>query len=327
MRGRLGKIMADFQNEVVRICQSMLFQYSANQDTFIDFVSLQRMLIDAAPIARTLEEITFFRKFTYALTYRSEARAIELVTGNKEKTEITDEMLHQIAHSEIFDAASMKDTIRYNYDRLTRKIVDAFQSGVMMRLTPQEIIDRVKGSLPRPTFRTKLKRLKKHVREAKTKTPEIDSTFVDENTWSSLIDQYLTDLPDRSAAAKLSDPLTTAQGEVLFYDWELEKTLTEDFVEKVRQGQIDAAKKKGITDFLWVAVIDDKTDECCKKRDGLLVSEIARKLKSSWKGDDCQAKTPPAHFNCRCDISPVDENLPESPPDGAEGFEDWLNET
>jgi len=114
-----------------------------------------------------------------------------------------------------------------------------------------------------------------------------------------------------------------------WYVWEFERDLTNEFVKSVRTGQIAAANENGITDFVWIAVIDSKTDECCQWRDGLLISEIRERLGDHRDEDEaCNIEgdnlTPPIHFNCRCTLAPAAENIPDKPDTGAKSFDEWL---
>ena len=120
----------------------------------------------------------------------------------------------------------------------------------------------------------------------------------------------------------------TAEGEE-YYAWEYERDITNDFVYAVREGAIEAAKENGITDFVWIAVVDDKTDACCLWRDGLLTSEIEAKLKEHESEDeDCNlggsGLVPPLHFNCRCSLAPATDAIPQKPEVDYASFDKWL---
>lgn len=79
---------------------------------------------------------------------------------------------------------------------------------------------------------------------------------------------------------------------------------------------MDAAKEMGIKDFVWIAILDDRTDECCWERSGKLTSEIEEMLASGKLDRDlCEAITPPAHPNCRCSLGPVSNIDPVEGPD------------
>lgn len=325
MRGKLARLHAQFQSDVVTALRSLLTSYSSDVKSFVDYSAAQRILSEIAPIQRTVSEIIRFRMFAYLMASRSESEAVSMATGNTIHGIITKDELMAVASSAMGSVSDVRQSVKYSYDKLSRRIMDAFQIGTLMGEPSEDVLDRVKNAMPKAVARTRIKKLQRVKREADIK---IKTDFFDDNMWRSLVANYIEELPiDRSPAGKLDAPMTTADGEILFYDWELEKSITEDFVDKVRKGQDAGARRAGIKDFIWVAILDDRTDECCIKRDGLLVSEIERKLKTSWKSDDCKASVPPAHFNCRCDIVPVDESLPDRPPDGREDFDEWLNTT
>jgi hypothetical protein len=113
------------------------------------------------------------------------------------------------------------------------------------------------------------------------------------------------------------------------YGWELEQQLTHDFVKSVRDGQIDAANVNGINEFIWIAIIDQRTCElCCEWRSGLTTSEIEKTLADNPElKEHCDVVVPPAHFNCRCGIAPVaiDLETTDIQTTDAKEFDDWLN--
>jgi hypothetical protein len=145
--------------------------------------------------------------------------------------------------------------------------------------------------------------------------------YVDDSAWSSMVDDYLgKELPGPRGPQDIVDVLGADR-----YEWEVEQDMMHDFVERVRSGQESAAKENGIVDFMWVAVVDQKTDDCCLKRDGLGSSEIEEKLKGPWKEDECKATVAPAHFNCRCVMVPMSSDLLDVPTADYGDFDQWLN--
>lgn len=113
----------------------------------------------------------------------------------------------------------------------------------------------------------------------------------------------------------------------LRYAWQFEQELAHELVRQVQTGTHETAKENGISSFVWVAIIDDKTDECCAWRDALTVEEIAEALQNDHADDECQAFAPPAHFNCRCRLAPVIDAEGITPPESnLPEFEEWLNQ-
>lgn len=161
------------------------------------------------------------------------------------------------------------------------------------------------------------------------KEPEpLTTGFVSDQEWDDMVDAYKDEFVPTGR-----DPLTVVglkpddlggEGQPM-YGWELEQDVTDEFVTSVREGQVAAAKEQGIMDFIWIAVLDNRTDECCAWRDGLTSSEIQTALKEGdHAGDECRALVPPAHFNCRCTISPALDNVPDQGSPDTQSFEEWL---
>lgn len=220
--------------------------------------------------------------------------------------------------------------------RLRRKVMDAVELGRILGDTAPQAVDRALAIFPRPELLAYPSKEFRRLREAKRPTqdelaedyPFSFVDFVDEAERDAIVseytDQFVPEWRDPRAGA-LEAPVAAGDGEgFITYPWELEREMTEDFVASVEEGRHAGAKAQGITTFVWTAIIDQKTDDCCIKRDGLTTAEIAEKLKDDWAGDECQATVTPAHFNCRCRLVPATEDLPEVPESNAPDFEEWL---
>jgi SPP1 gp7 family putative phage head morphogenesis protein len=221
-------------------------------------------------------------------------------------------------------------------DRLRNHFYDALNTSRVMEETVSEGLDRLNRQVPEVrAYQSAQKVLQRpKFREAKgDQKPGFQWTIPEEwdpQLWQEVVEDYLGkwvppyrkpsdvfDIPEEGYPANATE----------IYGWEFEQQMTQDFVDEVRNAMRDAGSAVGIQDFVWIAVIDDRTDECCLKRDGLLLSEIADKMKSEWKDDDCDAESPPAHFNCRCSIAPVQTD--DVPPDEGvttEDFAAWLRD-
>ena len=87
---------------------------------------------------------------------------------------------------------------------------------------------------------------------------------------------------------------------------------------------MQAAKDLGVTDFVVISIIDDKTcDKCCGAYgcvdfDGHTVKEIEEMTKG-------EQSAPPYHGNCRCALAPATDILPPMVDDGSKEFDEWLN--
>lgn len=216
--------------------------------------------------------------------------------------------------------------------KLRTRIVSAFISAVSLEKAGDEILESIEKVYPEvkvykipPRNLKPLDALKEADSDPKDKK-EFDfyHDLTNDEDWDLAVQAYKdSSLPpsrfDKSAS--YNDDTGTMQ-----YSWELEQDITDDFVKQVRDGQIQAANDLGVKDFVWVSVIDSRTCEvCCMPRAGKLVSEIEAMLKSgALDAEECDASVPPAHPNCRCDISPVASTDPVPGPDW-KSFQDWLD--
>lgn len=218
-------------------------------------------------------------------------------------------------------------------DRLRRKVLTAAQSSAISAPDEKSFLIDVLQSFPRHRTVIKPKRLLKPqlMTEADGDAKfDIAIDNVDETTWEEMLASYTEDyIPKFRGPEYIVDIKTKDQDE--YYAWEFERDMSNEFVQSVRDGQIAAATENGITDFVWIAVVDNRVDACCLWRDGLLVSEIEAQLKDHEDDDDeCdvgagEGLTPPIHFNCRCTLAPATDDIPAKPDNGAKDFADWLD--
>lgn len=225
------------------------------------------------------------------------------------------------------EAQEMIGRMALTLDRLRRDIVDAYQMARVNDLTPNEALDRVENAYPKlKTYRRGPVFLKPvQVREAdKPDVQPYGFGILDEETWEDIVHDFTT---KHIPATRKPDSVYDVDEEgvtVEWYGWEIEQQLTDNFVSSVREGQVDAAREQGIEDFQWIAVLDNRTDECCQWRDGLTSTQIKTRLQSDKKDDDCRVVVPPAHFNCRCTLAPVTDKEPSDAPYNPQDFEKWL---
>lgn len=231
---------------------------------------------------------------------------------------------------------------RMYFDRLVRKVASQAQAVGLIRdsdgkpLSREDFMARVATVLPKAKpvpDRITLKRVQ--AREAgkpQAEEPMAMLGFMDRTTYDMILNDYLEEYVPRGRSpadvaeiARVVMPNGRMKDKVV-YEWEIEREATNEFIAAVRHGQVQAANDAGINDFVWIAVLDNRTDECCEKRDGLLTSEIKLKLDGAWADDECQAIVPPAHLNCRCTLAPATENIPDRPEVDHGSFEAWLNE-
>jgi hypothetical protein len=276
------------------------------------------------------------RKATFMLAYASEQYAIGKATG------LTKEPTPQEFKARLEKAVKAPSLLGQSIDKriwlcvmkLRGRILSGFQNAVIADLPPHEIVNRVTMQFPKIVqYKRPPKALTRPLREASIKhNPDTDELeqdedsqdYIDGDDWSFAADAYKDTLisPNRFDN---SGPSYDDDTGVMKYNWELEQETTEDFVKQVRDGQNEGASDRGIKDFVWVAILDKSTDECCEVRNGKLTSEIEAGLASgSIDADECDAVTPPAHFNCRCMIDPVASSEPIEGPDWASAQE-WLD--
>ncbi len=225
---------------------------------------------------------------------------------------------------------SLAERLFYALRKIIRKLQD-FQDRAALekrQLSREEIL----SAFPKKKVLADTKILKK-VREIKesdkNKDPfDMSTSQITDDEWDDIVYDYKAayDIDARGPEEVLG--YRTRQGDrQAVYGWEVEQDVTNDFVIATRAGQTDAAKQNGIQDFVWIAVIDNRTCDCtgcCLPRDGLTTSEIARLLKTKWRSAEIRVTVPPAHFNCRCTLAPVTKDLPDVPNSLIGDFNDWL---
>lgn len=297
---------------------------------------------DFIKISRTV------KRRAYILSYLGEAEAIGKAT--RQTTQ------YNIDHTKIMKAEALKSQdgdelprVKMYLHRLVSRIVNAIQQSSLKKETPDLALARIVRILPKPKpspkkVLSKIKEAKKPFDsfndavqdEAQDKIPEdVALGFVSEEEWKDIVADYRDDYIPSTRGGDTSFDLLPDDGPDKVYGWEVEKDTTEDFVKAVRTGQMDSANENGITDFVWIAIVDDHTDDCCLWRDGMLTSEIEKALDSgNHQDDECDAIAPPAHFNCRCRIAPALDSIRDtnnetddsdvSSDDQGKDFDTWM---
>lgn len=288
------------------------------------------------------DSILLLRKHAYLLSRVGEVEALSRTRGSGFNSGVTPIELNNVSHSHLPGDEDLQERIRLALNRIRRSIVDTLDLARVQRLELNDVLTRVKAKFP-PVVRYKRppRVLKKPIKEADyipvdelenpsvsvevgKRSRSVSHGIIPENEWMGMVDEYLSDyIPVNRGSDYVFDVGQKADAEEWFA-WEIEQQVTHDFVDKVRSGQVDAANKNGINDFVWISIIDNKTDECCVWRHSLTTSEIEAELKRSHKDDECQAITPPAHFFCRCTMSPMLKDMPEETPPDFGDFEQWL---
>lgn len=278
------------------------------------------------------------RRVTYMLAHAGEAEAIAQTLKAKIKVNLNKNDINKKIYGNLPDNTDLIKRIKFYFSDVKRKMISSLEQSILFGDTPSEMLGRVILSLPRrkamPAKPVLKKVVKAKVSEASKPKFSGDEDGVsieigprggvtigqfdwDNGTWGEVLSRVDEDysLVDRSPKKffDATDPTTKTKvredipEKDKVYAWELEQQITHDFVNSVRQGQVDAANANGISEFIWIAILDDRTCEhCCEWRSGLLTSEIEKTLASSPDlKDHCDVIVPPAHFNCRCGIAPV----------------------
>lgn len=305
-------------------------------------------------------EIIEMRKKAFMLSYAGEAQAIAQTLAKSPKLALSKVRLDQMMNKNFSNGLSPHKSIGLQFSKLRRQITSSLEYSVAFGEPVDKALGRIFLLFPRQGELPK-RRVLKPVRltEATKPTfslydqlgsePELATVLDfsssrqapvhgfdwDQETWDKVRNEISGDyaLTNRSPEnyVDLKNPFNDlpirekVPGVDKIYLWEVENEVTNDFVENVREGQVEAAKKQGITDFVWIGILDNRTDECCAWRSGLTTKEIEEKLKTEYADEDCRAVTPPAHFNCRCTLAPASEDLVAVDNNDMEReFSEWL---
>lgn len=293
------------------------------------------------------EMVRRLRAEAYLLSHSGEAEAIGRATL---KVASSNPYVKLHKDKDVYGGGNIFQKMSLQFDRLGRKIQDALQMSHIIEEDPKE---RVIKAFPKtrkikstPALRKrKMKEAELHKLNQPDAIPDesglgieeqesmmMSTGITDENMWEDILADYRSEVLPADIFARGPEDKTlyydvTTEEESERYTWEVEQEITEDFVRSVRSGEQDAANENGITDFMWLAVIDQKTDNCCFVRDGKSSSEIEEGLvDGSIDEDECDAIVAPAHFNCRCTSVPMDKDIPESQPIDYSDFDEWLEQ-
>lgn len=268
----------------------------------------------------------------YTLACASESEIISrLVKSRQIHSTVSYHRLNEIRHKDSILGGDIARRVSFYLDRLRRKITTYAQAAAFSAKDVDEFARDVRSAFPRARRvqvpRRQLKPLKEADHNIKTDddgTAHVVIDNIDQAAWDDMVDAYKNEYVPKTRSPEFTVGLPATSEEDTWYAWEFERDMSSEFVSAVRSGQVDAANENGITDFVIVSIIDDKTcEDCCGNYgcvdfDGLLASEVESMTKG---GQD----VPPYHFNCRCTLAPATENIPDVPDDGKEEFDDWLN--
>lgn len=290
-------------------------------------------------IAQSVSLLKEMRRTVYVLSYAGQAEGIGRALGKETKINLTKHDIKDAISSETPSGGNPLPRVELAYHRLLRKVLDAFQLSQVLQSTPTETLERIKRAFP------KAKRITKKAPVAKItesdKKPD-DGEFheysfgtIDPDAWAAALQDYFGEyipfgrspydtvfypVEMQSIGAEIPEDLLEG------YQWELEQELTEDFVQNIRDGEMDAANENNIDDYAWIAIVDSATDDCCYARDGLSSTEIQDKLDAGEDMGDCDAVVAPAHLRCRCRMAPMSSDMPKEEPPDFGSFNDWLDQ-
>src|SRR6267143_3095504 len=290
-------------------------------------------------------DIKRLRRNAFTLSKSSESEVLAQLFSRPIHAKVSRDQTQAAADKNVTEGGSLDHRVGLYLDRVRRDLVHNAQQAAMitygdkdgkivhrdehgyllrayMAFPKARKVVRPKCELKPPLMKEAIKFKKSDDEYAMTKDSAID--MIDEDQWAQMLEDYTSDYVPKWRGPKDIIEIPGNTGDEL-YAWELERSITQDFVQQVRDGQIDAAKENGINDFVWIAIIDAVTDDCCTWRDGLLTSEIEQRLRTDKQNDECQATVPAAHFNCRCTLAPASDDIPKAPNDLSKEFEDWLN--
>lgn len=302
-----------------------------------------------------IDRVQAMRKNAFVMSAAGEVEAIGRAMDAEQTADIKKDDADAEVDRESSAGGHLPQRLCLYFDRLRRKLLDAVQMGIILQDNRIDFMNRVYKALPPQRKYKRPDKVLKKVKESATLREQINfgagrgagtpvggvsmtTGFIDPPTWDNMVADYLTEyiptnrgpeavldidaIPNATKTFAGTIPPTSAEQ---WYLWELERDITQEFVDSVRKGQVDAAKKNGINEFVWISIVDSKTDSCCLWRDGLTSKEIGQKLKGDKSSDPCKAIVPPAHFNCRCTLAGVTkQTIPDKPRTDLGDFEKWL---
>jgi len=349
-QAEVGDLMRHFLSRVAGIV-SMHALHGDRVGTNALTASVQSSIEREMPgtTAAVLRVVQKMRRNTWLLAHVGEAEAIGRALGPEAGTkyEAGYKQLLMVQADPNPAGGGWGPRIELALQRITLDVVEAVRLSRVLDESDQEMLQRVRAKLPKSKQHAAPARVLRKVQEAsKDKIVSVDvaAGAVDSAAWDAMYADYMNEyVPQWRGPETVFDldidrePLPRGGHQALgtgeeadaseWYGWEIEQQMTEDFVGQVRSGQVAAANENGISDFIWIAIIDGLVcTDCCRWRNGLTTSEIEAELqKGKHAGDECRETVPPAHFNCRCDLSPLLEGMPDEPPPDFGEFYEWMN--
>lgn len=219
--------------------------------------------------------------------------------------------------------------------KLLGRVRTAVEQGYAQGQSLDEVVRSVERTFPKVVGYKVPPRELKPLKEAFAPEWADDATvdFISDDDWRNVVSLYKEEYVPKNR--KLTFDVDVGEPELEeWYGWEIEQDVTADFLARVRDGSVEAANQAGVTDFMWVSVIDDKTRPEHRLKNGLTSSEIEAKLSGEWQDFDDTATVAPSGMhrfsgyddpNCRCRSTPYVADLPEVDAVDYKDFDTWLN--
>lgn len=328
IRARVSSAFARLITETVHICHTYYPNLPNDLVPKTQYNNLEKLLSDQYLLVgqQITHEWMNLRRFSYivsnagmqqAITNTGLGRGLKPIDQSKIKKSVWDETL----------IGTLNARINLALNKIMRDVMNKVQVSKVMDSTWDEARKRILSAFPKPEIRKQLRTLSS-IKEAAKKSDLIQFDFVGPDEWEEIVNDYLSEYIPAfrdPRAGELDIPVSPGkEGAYIIYPWDLEREITEDFVMQVRNGEHDGAKAVGVEDFVWTAILDDATDECCEKRDTFTTREIQAKI-DSGEITDGLGTAPPIHFGCRCALYPSAKGLAEISDFTEEEFDDWLS--
>ena len=237
------------------------------------------------------KELDKLSSLSYHLSYASQFEAVNRVMNKRDIMGRVEYVSNYEKYYSIYKASLMRLSAQ-----IKQKIQSYYHQG---KTDVVAAIDSITPDTRRITRELIKLRESKKTDSLEIKTPDqvsITQDMWDETMWDLLIDEYKDEYISPYRNKKDSEGRFYKIDDK--YSWEIEQHTTENFLKSVKDGDNAAANAAGISDFLWLAVMDDRTREEHRKRHGLTSSEIQAKLEDEWSEDDDQGIVAPSGFNC-----------------------------
>ena len=333
------KVNDELRGFFTRAIEMMLYRYSGIPKAQVQTNSAKYMVEmirtkvneEAHKSAGIIEGIyKTLLKQTYLLASVGEAEAIQRTTGKQASIHVNGHDL-TVAAETTAQGEDILDRILLSLSKVTSNLIHALELSRIRGEDSNALKLRLLKALPSKRKITKpRKALKPVIKEAdkrptKASQPDLEvSAYIPEDEWQAMVDSYLEEYipstrgPDSVFDVEVGEPELEE-----WYGWDIERQMAHDFVDSVRSGQNEAANQNGITDFSIIAIIDKATcEDCCGNFgcvdfDGKTVTEVEQMTEGNQS-------TPPFHFNCRCTMAPMLDNMPEMEQSNEEEFNTWL---